>query len=579
MGRQGRLNRTKRLAAGAVMAVLCFTGAFPPSASYAANVVSAPGSVSSVPGFDASNPNYTGSAVTSGTQSTTGAVSGTTGSTGTTTGGPNVVEVTPTEQYYSDYDIYSESIGGQYYFYTNVANNGITDRPVSIDFPANISYTMEKDGVPTEYLSKQTVSDYGTYLFRISITEDAAKPVSDQTIYKAVYVFRIQPKVERSTESSVESEEGLRGFPGSGTSSGSSGNPSGAADWDVSALTGLPDVMRDTYRPEEFQGNSGSGSQGSSDYVDVSRDLPENPTEGTETSAAETETTEAAEAETEETSEKETSGPADQKSGDVSTVYVASLGTYRTEYPDGSAMEVTSPNGMIGNTKVYVSLEEMGENPDITALKGGNRMDLPEDGAFEEPGNYTLLVRVNGVVYPYSFRILNAADGQMDSYTLPKGIVLDAFSMDGRAIDPAACKGPDGVIRLDFTKEGSYEVKMSDPNGPDFTASLVIDRTRPEVSMTKVKGGIQFTYNKQDVSEIIVDNGKTRESYTQLSGIDQPGHYVVEFYDYAGNMTSVSAVLNRQLNMASVAAVLMIIALVVLIVVFYKRTKGEMDVK
>lgn len=525
--------------------------------------------VSSVPGFDVSNQNNTGSTVSSGNQSTAG-------STGTVTGGPNVVDTSLTEQYYSDYDIYSESIGGQYFFYTNAANNGMTDQPVSIDFPANISYTMEKDGVPTEYLSKQTVSDYGTYLFRISITEDASKPVSEQTVYKAVYVFRIQPKVEKPTESSAESEDGLYGFPSSSTSSSSlSGNRSQAADWDVSAMAGLSDVMQDTYRPEDFQTNTESSSGADGDYVDVSRELPKE----TDTSAQESESVSETEAETEEASETAGTNREDASTGDTSVRYVAARGTYRTEYPDGSALEVTVPNGMIGNTKVYVSLEGMGETPEITTLKGGRKMDFPEDGAFEEPGNYTLLLHVDGIVYPYSFRILNVSDGQLDSYTLPEGIVLDSFSMDGRLIDPASCKGPDGVIRLDFTKEGSYEVTMSDPDGPDFTASLVIDRTRPDVDVTNVKGGVQFTYNTQEISEVIVDNGKTRESYAQLSGIDQPGHYTVEFYDYAGNMTSVSASVKRELNMASVAAVVMIFVLVILIVVFYKRTKGEMNVK
>lgn len=587
MGRQSRLNLKKRWAAGAVTAILCLADITVSFTSYAAEASSYSKSVSSVPGFDVSNPNYTGS--TSSSQ-TTGATSSTgnstartaagqtgtsTGNSGTTTGGPQVIEVTPVEQYYDDYDIYSEAIEGQYFFYANVSNNGITDQPVSVDFPANMTYTMEKDGVVTQYLSKQQVSDYGTYLFRITINPDPTKPVSEQTLYKAIFVFRIQPKVEKPTEASQESEDGLYGFP-SNSSSSSGSSSSSSNDWDVS---GLPDILRDTYRPEEYQ----NSTENNSDYVDVSKNLPDESTGTDGTQETEAETT-AADGENgdsgEETAADSEKTPEVRRSSDgVSTVYVPSRGTYRTEYPDGSYMEVTNPNGMIGNTKIYVSLEGMGENPEITLLKNGKEMDLPEDGAFEEPGNYELLIRINGSIYPYSFRILNVMDSQLDSYTLPEGIELTAFSMDGRSMDPDAFKGPDGVVRLDFTKEGSYEVKMTDPDGPDFTADLTIDRTRPEVSVTKVKGSVQFNYNSQEISEIIVNDGKTEESYTQLSSIDVPGKYVVEFYDYAGNMTSVSVELKRQINMATVAAVIMIIGLVALIVVFYKKTQGEMDVK
>ena len=580
MGRQSRLNIKKKWAAGAVTAALCLADITVPFAAYAADAVSYSNPVSSVPGFDVSNPSYTGSSSSqasgtpSGTRSSTARTSAaqtgsSTGNSGAAAGGPQVIEVTPAEQYYEDYDIYSESINGQFFFYANVSNNGITDQPVSVDFPANMTYTMEKDGVVTEYLSKQQVSDYGTYLFRITVNEDSTKPVSEQTLYKAVFVFRIQPKVERPTEASQESEDGLYGFPAD--SSSASGSSSSSADWDVS---GLPDILRETYRPEGTQNQEDN----SSDYVDVSKDIPGETSDGASTEE-ETAVPDDNTKQDETAAEEEKTPEIHETSNGVSTVYVPSRGTYRTEYPNGTYMEVTNPNGMIGNTKIYVSLEGMGTDPEITLLKDGKETDLPEDGGFEEPGNYELLVRIAGKVYPYSFRILNTADSSLDSYTLPEGIELEAFSMDGRSMDPEVFQGPDGVIRLDFTKEGSYEVKMTDPDGPDFTASLTIDRTAPEVFMTEIKGGVQFHYDSGEIHEIVVKNGTTEESYSQLPEIDRPGRYVVEFYDYAGNMTSLSVNIRRQINMATVAAVIMIIGLVALIVVFYKKTQGEMDVK
>lgn len=120
--------------------------------------------------------------------------------------GPSVQKVTLEETYYPDYEIYSESVAGCCFFYTNTGNNSITDQTVYVDIPANILYTVQKDGVDISYTSSKGLSEMGTYVFQMTVVKNPDAPIVEQEIYQAVYNFRIQPKAQTDTadEASVE---------------------------------------------------------------------------------------------------------------------------------------------------------------------------------------------------------------------------------------------------------------------------------------------------------------------------------------------------------------------------------------
>lgn len=602
------MNLKKKWAAGALIAVCCLADLMTPLPSLAAEVVSYSRVVSDVPGN--SGQSYTGSSGISGQTSsgtvsigpgssvTDGTVYGSSGSGSVSTGdGPKMVDVTPSERYYEDYDIYSESINGLYYFYANVANNGMTDKPVSVDFPANISYTLEKDGVVMPYTSKQRVSDYGTYMFRILITEDASKPVYEQTVYRSTFIFRIQPKVEKPKEDTkTEAPSGLTGIDDGLVS-------------DVYASSGIEDYYQQYVGQTQLGGIADFLAAAAEEMTDekdkelvrsMARELAAEKAGEKEETAESSETgsdvdaesvseegtsAEEASAQTEDPSfEKEPAGAAERPAGAASRVgsstsYVPSRGTYRTEFEDGTFLEVTSPNGLIGNTKVYVSLEGIGGQEKVTLLKNGKEEAVPEDGVFDQPGSYCLLCRTDSGVYPYSFRILDVSDSYLDYYTIPEGLELTAVEIDGRNVDPSIYLDKNGTARMDFTMEGIYQISMSDPDGLDFTAELAIDRTPPQVSVTNNKGAAYFSYNAQEVKEIILKDGSSETTFTQMDQVTTPGSYQAEFYDYAGNVTRVSFEVKRQINLATIAVIFMIIALAALAVVFYRKTKLDMDVK
>ena len=54
-----------------------------------------------------------------------------------------------------------------------------------------------------EYNNKAQISEPGSYLFELSVLEGQDRPVKEQTVYKAVYHFRIEEK-EPETQAAVE---------------------------------------------------------------------------------------------------------------------------------------------------------------------------------------------------------------------------------------------------------------------------------------------------------------------------------------------------------------------------------------
>lgn len=108
--------------------------------------------------------------------------------------GPGVNKVSLQEQYHEDYKVYEQSIADLFFLYTTVSNGGMTDEAVTIDIPANVLYTMEKDGTEIGYTSGQAVRERGTYVLRLTAVENPELPLSEQTEYQAVFRFRIQDK-------------------------------------------------------------------------------------------------------------------------------------------------------------------------------------------------------------------------------------------------------------------------------------------------------------------------------------------------------------------------------------------------
>jgi len=124
---------------------------------------------------------------------------------------PEVKKVDLKETYHELYDVYEESIAGEFFIYANVANGGLTHEPVVIDIPTNIIYTMEKDGVPHAYQSKTQIAPKGTYVLRLTAVANPERPFSEQSEYQSVFRFRIEdePPVQETEAESLAADSAI----------------------------------------------------------------------------------------------------------------------------------------------------------------------------------------------------------------------------------------------------------------------------------------------------------------------------------------------------------------------------------
>ncbi len=287
--------------------------------------------------------------------------------------GPSVKKVSLYETYYELYDTYEESIADTYFLYANVSNGGLTHEPVSIDIPANVEYTMEKDGIPIPYVSKQLVGEKGTYVLRLTAIEDPGLPFSEQTEYQAVFRFRIQDEPPE-TEEETNAEEISYG----GSTSGSI--------WDNNALDMIPSDMQ-----VDISKLIDDTTQAETEAVVVETtpaETEEEIPEETETVQEETtpvETSESIETDAEETLVSETIA-----SGTRQQTFDPETGFYTIVLENGMKMMTNVEDGYKGEGPIQFTVAE--EDLSMTALyRGSERITLNKNSrTITEHGKYQI---------------------------------------------------------------------------------------------------------------------------------------------------------------------------------------------
>lgn len=464
--------------------------------------------------------------------------------------GPTVTDVSLSETYYEDYDIYCLSIQDLYYFYSTIGNNGITDQTVSVDIPANISYSVTKDGMPMEYTSKQPISENGTYIFRITVTKNPEDSVSKQNIIRTNYHFRIQPKAVKPKEETVQAQQS---------------------------------TQYNSYLPENYLGNlqvSGqNSSQDSYSFGSTAGDSTIDPTLSQEEPWNQTEMgNESLDTLLSQDTSQEETESGEQTESDVSEKqtldYDYEQGLYVIPFADGSRLLATLPNGMMTNYDVTLHTKELPET--VRFLKNGESCPIPEDGMVHDPGSYELLVPFGDQVSSYSFRILGNAESNLDYYTVPESVTLNELYVDGILQDSKGYTDQNGVQRVHFAKDGVYRLVMQDELGAVFDCELIRDAEPPVVTVEVLKGSAQIHYeNPSEIEKVVLRSGKKEETLSAITQVTKAGKYVMEVYDHAGNHTTVSFRVRGSINIATVVSLVMLCGIAVAFAVLFIRTKKD----
>ena len=453
--------------------------------------------------------------------------------------GPVVKKVSLGERYHEEYKTYELSVADLFFLYANVGNGGITHEPVAIDIPANISYTMEKDGLPYEYVSQTKISAKGTYVMKLTGIENKELPLSEQVEYQAVYRFRItdEPPVEE-TEAAAS---GLAGAVGSLTGDNTfvvSGN-SGAPIFETSETEAVQET--DPVKEEETPVEETEAEVDSKNEADAEM------TEGPESEAA-------AEAEPTMSAKRE------QRMELASGNYIVTL-------ENGKELTTSVPEGYVGAGSVYLNVAE--DVVPVTALyKNDEPVEFINGESVTEYGRYRL--DVDGCSY---FFTLAYEVGQMEYYPAPVGMEFTEVRLNDELLTLAS----DQYATME--QDGTYSFVMKGNEGERFEVILVKDTVAPEMSVTVTKGSAAIEYLSDDIAVIeLIRDGKEVPGFAGTM-IAEPGQYSLTVFDAAGNSTAADFSLKYQVNFYGILAVVLVVLAIAGIGVFVVHIKKNTKVR
>ncbi len=491
--------------------------------------------------------------------------------------GPYVTSTNLSETSYQDYGLYMESINNDAFFYASVSNGGMTDQPVYLDFPQNLEFALEKDGVEQVYNNKTYLSESGSYVFHIYVVKDKSKPLSEQTISEATFHFRIQQKLPGAGQSSSGGSSSSSASAGSTLPSSTYLDSSSvySSSRNISnALNSVTDAVNAANGAATSIGSAANSVSSAADNISQSAESAADSVGGlldtglsSDSETPEETTTDAAE--NEETTETELVLPEAES----------------TDSALQTLLGINVPNGMLSNTAVSFDPDNVAAmGATVSVLKDGESYEVPVDGNFNEVGSYTMLVREQDSVKPetYSFKLIGDVSADMGLYTVPEGLSIESLTINGETQSLGSLSAETGVPQIDFSQEGNYDLVLRAADGYTYHFAVQIDNTAPTCYVTTKTNRADFDYVSQDVDHVVLMKDGGDESVyngTELNYVTEAGRYTARIYDAAGNMTTLSFRVRRGLNFAAIVAVLLVIGLGATGVIFVRRIRENGGIK
>lgn len=459
--------------------------------------------------------------------------------------GPKVHDITMSERYHEEFGLYEESLNNQYFLYSNVANGGITDKPVYVDIPADLLFTMEKDGNPIPYISKQRVADKGTYVLRITAVYDKNVPLAEQEEYRTVFRFRIDDKI-----------------PETAAEGGGAGNGLAAASDFLNQRDTAESSAGEIVTPEE------TIVQGEETEAEESGILSEESGEAGIGAAGESEAGD--QKETDESEDRDNADEAVEASANdtkalKTQTYDKTKNMYQIVFLNGFTFQSNVPENMITSSRVRLILEEDSE---YQLYRGEEELEWDVNQELTEFGQYRLVSGDEEFRFEISNTYIN-----WDEYQAPVGTEITEVTFKEEKLSL--------TDRHSFVmkEDGKYTIALMGDGGERYTVTLNRDTDAPKFTVQVERQRAAITYLADDMASITLKkNGEEPKAFISTA-VTVPGKYVLTVTDRAGNSSSEEFTLRYHLNMYAVTAILIIAAGIAGGVVFLLRKKRNLGVR
>lgn len=481
--------------------------------------------------------------------------------------GPRVEEVSLSETYHEEFGIYEEGISNTCFIYSNVANGGITDQPVSVDIPANVTYVMEKDGIEIPYSSGQSVGDRGSYILRLTAADQSAA-FSEQTIYKAVFRFRIQEKLPQAV-SRQEDYTGEGGF-----SSRIPGFTERAETGEEAVKELLEAELSNEEKTDSEEAEAGEKEEIMREDGTINEVVLDNVIQdylGLDDNGN--------------LADEEINRETAEGSG-LTSRYDLNNGLYCISLASGGKFYSDVPNGMITGNSVTLRIQET-ENVTLTVYRNGEEYEYTPGEPIEVAGSYYVYpsqdsdeftnLYGNGKRPVFHFRIVPPSINDIGIINAPEQCFIQSVVLNGETVFQASSEEGGRSYRL--TKDGSYEITMKTPAGNAFTY-LTRDTQAPRFAVTSEPNRVLLSYYSSDTAGCrLWKNGEEMETNGLVSRISGAGDYTMEVYDAAGNMSTASFQIKFQMNLAAILAIVLLLLLIAALLLFFRKARREVKVR
>lgn len=455
-------------------------------------------------------------------------------------------EQTLSQSYHQDYDTYELGLNGRYFFYSNVGNGDFTSKPVRIEIPVNMSYSLEKDGLPLAYVQGTEIKNLGSYVLTVSASKTEGTVT---TVYVGYYRFRIveptQAQIE--AEEAAAAETAVQAQDPEETAASVTENMPDAAELDA-MLEGLSEEEQETLEAAIERG-------------ELTDEELLNP-DGTLNRSVIDQLVEEAISEQGSGSIYTTEGISELTG--IACEYDYMSGFYQNTLKNSMKFYTDVPNGMITHREVSLRTSD-----DLTfaVYRDGVLLDesTPTD-KFTEPGSYRIVPSAEDVAYydayqdtqPYfTFRIIPHMVNDLSIYRAPEGFIVSQVLMRNAPAETVRYLSDDTVS---LREDGAYTIEITDGERT-IEVNFTLDRVRPRFYVTTQKNKALISFVSEDVAQTIVyKDGKLVSSGTIETEIDGSGNYQFYAVDDAGNRGRAEFTVKYGLNKGAIVAILLLIA-------------------